>query len=66
MEWVRTSLGRIPRNRDPVVGGYEENGQHLYHAKGRVDSGTWVPGKTGEHLVRILISLGAITRYLSS
>ncbi|KAG2157879.1 uncharacterized protein EDB93DRAFT_731523 [Suillus bovinus] len=65
MEWVRTSHGRIPYGRDPVDGGYEETGQHLYHAMGRVN-GTLVPGKTGEHLVRILILLEAILRYLSS
>ncbi|KAG2074228.1 hypothetical protein BDR04DRAFT_1151315 [Suillus decipiens] len=49
MEWIRTSLGRIPHNRDPVTGGYEENGRNLYHAMGRVDN-AWIPGKTGEHL----------------
>ncbi|KAG0706825.1 hypothetical protein DFH29DRAFT_980263 [Suillus ampliporus] len=54
MEWVRTSLGRIPHGRDPIAGGYEENGPHLYHALARVGQ-TWVLGKTGEHLVRILI-----------
>ncbi|KAG1750759.1 hypothetical protein EDB19DRAFT_1628841, partial [Suillus lakei] len=48
MEWVRMSLGCIPHNRDPVSGGYEENGDKLYHAVDRVD-GTWVLGKTREH-----------------
>lgn len=57
MEWVRTSLGRIPHNRDPVAGGYEENGQNLYHAMGRVD-GIWVPGKTGEHLGGCNVAFG--------
>ncbi|KAG2367817.1 hypothetical protein BDR07DRAFT_1372524 [Suillus spraguei] len=28
MEWIRTSLGRIPHNRDPVIGGYEEVGRN--------------------------------------
>ncbi|KAG1793567.1 uncharacterized protein BJ212DRAFT_1490395 [Suillus subaureus] len=43
MEWVRTSLGRIPHNRDPVAGGYEESGQSLYHAMGLRgwDLGSW-------------------------
>ncbi|KAG1750763.1 hypothetical protein EDB19DRAFT_1350110 [Suillus lakei] len=57
MEWVRTSLGRIPHNRDPVAGGYEENGDKLYHALGCVD-GTWVPGKTGEHLGGCNVAFG--------
>jgi hypothetical protein len=52
MEWVPTSHGRIPDKRDPVQGGYEEHGARLYHAMARVQ-GTLVPGKTGEHLVRI-------------
>jgi len=54
MEWVQTSFGRIPDKRNPVQGGYEENGARLYHAIARVQ-GTLVPGKTGEHLVRIFI-----------
>lgn len=54
MEWVPTSLGRIPDKRDPIQGGYEENGATLYHAMALVH-GTLVPGKTGEHLVRIFI-----------
>lgn len=54
MEWVATSFGRIPANRDPVQGGHEENGQKLYHAMAYLQ-GTLVPGKTGEHLVRSLI-----------
>jgi hypothetical protein len=57
MEWVRTSLGRIPRNRDPVAGGYEESGQSLYHAMGLV-GGIWVPGKTGEHLGGCNVAFG--------
>ena len=50
MEWVPTSLGRIPAHRHPVPGGYEESGAHLYHAMATVRD-TRVPGKTGEHLV---------------
>ncbi|KAG1773454.1 hypothetical protein EDD22DRAFT_203491 [Suillus occidentalis] len=63
MEWVRTSLGRIPQNRDPVAGGYEENGQNLYHAKARVD-GTWVPGKTGEHLGGCHVAFGGVEQII--
>lgn len=51
MEWVPTSLGRIPAHRRPVQGGYEESGAYLYHALATVRD-TKVPGKTGEHLVR--------------
>lgn len=52
MEWVHTSQGRIPQGRRPVEGGYEESGPKLYHALG-VINGVKVPGKTGEHLVRL-------------
>ncbi|KAN0092779.1 Protein of unknown function (DUF3421) domain containing protein [Tylopilus felleus] len=49
MEWVPTSLGRIPAHRRPVQGGYEENGAKLYHAIATVND-LKIPGKTGEHL----------------
>ena len=49
MEWVRTSGGMIPPGRRPIEGGYEEDGNKLYHAVGVV-SGVRIPGKTGEHL----------------
>jgi len=49
MEWVRTSGGMIPPGRRPIEGGYEEDGNKLYHAVGVV-SGVKIPGKTGEHL----------------
>ena len=51
MELVPTSHGRIPPGRRPIDGGYEENGEKLYHALARID-GILVPGKTGTHLVR--------------
>jgi hypothetical protein len=36
-----------------VEGGFEESGDYLYHAIVHiVDRNIWVPGKTGEHLVR--------------
>ena len=49
MELVRTSHGLIPAGRRPIEGGYEENGNKLYHAVAVVN-GVRVPGKTGEHL----------------
>lgn len=49
MEWVPTSQGRIPPGRRPIEGGYEDNGNKLYHALAVVQ-GTRIPGKTGEHL----------------
>ncbi|KAI0794350.1 hypothetical protein C8Q74DRAFT_571582 [Fomes fomentarius] len=49
MEWVPTSHGELPHGRRLVEGGYEENGEKLYHALGDVD-GVRVPGKTGTHL----------------
>ena len=57
MEWVPTSLGRIPAHRHPVQGGYEENGARLYHAMATVQDAR-VPGKTGEHLVGIYLDVG--------
>jgi len=57
MEWIPTSLGRIPTHRRPVQGGYEENGARLYHAMATVRD-MRVPGKTGEHLVSIPLHAG--------
>jgi hypothetical protein len=57
MAWVPTSLGRIPTHRSPVQGGYEENGARLYHAMATVRD-VRVPGKTGEHLVRLPLHAG--------
>lgn len=50
MEWVPTAHGQIPHGRRPVEGGYEENGEKLYHVLGTIN-GVRVPGKTGAHLV---------------
>lgn len=50
MEWMSTSLGRIPIGVQPVEGGYDKNGERFYHAT-CVFNGVTVPGKTGEHLV---------------
>jgi hypothetical protein len=50
MEWVPTSDGEIPPGRRPIEGGYESNGEKLYHALGTI-GGVDVPGKTGVHLV---------------
>ncbi|GAA5946565.1 hypothetical protein JCM3775_002141 [Rhodotorula graminis] len=49
MEWVSAADGKIPKGRRPVEGGFEESGQHLFHALTNID-GVWVPGKTAEHL----------------
>ncbi|KAJ4476229.1 hypothetical protein J3R30DRAFT_415986 [Lentinula aciculospora] len=49
MEFVRTSRGEVPPGRRPVEGGYEDNGNKLYHGIATV-SGVSVPGKTGPHL----------------
>lgn len=62
MDWVPTSHGRIPLGRRPVEGGYEENGARLFHAIAYIDN-IWVPGKTGEHIVRK--DLPAILCYLT-
>lgn len=50
MEWVPTEQGEIPAGRRPVEGGYESNGNKLYHALGFVQ-GIHVPGKAGLHFV---------------
>ena len=52
MEWVPASGGWTPDGRRPVEGGYEEDGRLLYHGLADID-GVRVPGKVGEHLVRI-------------
>jgi len=57
MEWVSTSGGRIPPGRRPVEGGYEEDGQYLYHALAVVE-GVRVPGKTGPSLGAANIPFG--------
>ncbi|GAA5828612.1 hypothetical protein JCM11251_000874 [Rhodosporidiobolus azoricus] len=49
MEWVEASYGQLPKGRRPVEGGFEENGQHLFHALTTIE-GVQVPGKTGTHL----------------
>ncbi|KAG1717631.1 uncharacterized protein EDB91DRAFT_1198784 [Suillus paluster] len=65
MEWVCTSLGRIPQGRYPVAGGYEEDGTNLYHARARVGQ-TWVPGKTGEHLGGCNVAYGGQEHVVST
>jgi hypothetical protein len=45
----------IPYGRQPIEGGYEEDGSKLYHAAARIGN-VVVPGKTGPHLVRTLLS----------
>ena len=52
MVWVPTHNGEIPPGARPVEGGYEENGEKLYHALAQVN-GVLVPGKTGVHLVSV-------------
>ena len=54
MEWVTTSGGRVPIGRHPIEGGYEEDRSRLYHAAARIGH-IIVPGKTGAHLVRIVV-----------
>ncbi|KAM6503406.1 hypothetical protein JOM56_000349 [Amanita muscaria] len=49
MELVRTSRAQVPPGRRPVEGGYEENGNKLYHAVAVV-KGFRMPAKTGLHL----------------
>ncbi|GAA6019737.1 hypothetical protein JCM10207_009247 [Rhodosporidiobolus poonsookiae] len=49
MEYVEASYGKLPKGRRPVEGGFEQGGQHLFHALTTIN-GVQVPGKTGEHL----------------
>ncbi|POY72740.1 hypothetical protein BMF94_4147 [Rhodotorula taiwanensis] len=49
MEWVTAGYGEVPKGRRPVEGGFESNGEHLYHALATID-GVQVPGKSGKHL----------------
>ncbi|KAK4697297.1 hypothetical protein P7C70_g8234, partial [Phenoliferia sp. Uapishka_3] len=51
MEWVHASNGELPKGRRPVEGGFEEDGNHLFHALVPVrEHEIMVPGKTGPHL----------------
>lgn len=52
MEWVQASAGLVPNGRRPVEGGYEEMGQHLFHAAAWIGK-IKVPGKAGQHLVSV-------------
>ena len=61
MEWVRASQGRLPQDRRPVEGGYEDNGARLYHAVATVE-GVQVPGKAGAHLVRRMRLIVGVAR----
>lgn len=57
MEWVPAKLGELPPGRRPVEGGYESNGDKLYHALGSVQ-GAYVLGKAGKHLRGAIIPFG--------
>jgi len=57
MEFVHTSRGVIPPGRRPIEGGYEQDGNKLYHAVAVVN-GAKVPGKTGEHLRGSRVAFG--------
>ncbi|KAH8826650.1 hypothetical protein DL96DRAFT_1289785 [Flagelloscypha sp. PMI_526] len=65
MELIPTSRGQIPHGRRPVEGGYEENGEKLYHAIGQI-SGVRVPGKTGVHLQGGNFPYGGAEQYLEN
>lgn len=64
MEWVITKGGELPRGRRPIEGGYEENGERLYHAAAIVDN-VEVPGKTGRHLGGANIAFGGAEHVVS-
>lgn len=49
MAWLETSKGDVPKDYEPVQGGYEEGGQQLFHALAKLQ-GCWIPGKTARHL----------------
>ncbi|KAK4046181.1 hypothetical protein OIO90_006625 [Microbotryomycetes sp. JL221] len=48
MQWVDAFYGYVP-NCKPIIGGYESNGQVLYHAMAQFDD-IWIAGKTAPHL----------------
>jgi len=64
MEWVITREGQLPPGRRLVEGGYEENGEKLYHAAAII-SGVEVPGKTGHHLGGVNIAFGGAEHVVS-
>ncbi|KAF8920299.1 hypothetical protein CPB85DRAFT_1274436 [Mucidula mucida] len=57
MELVPASKGQVPVGRRLVEGGYEENGNALFHGVASV-RGTRVPGKVGTHLGGCNVSFG--------
>jgi len=57
MEWVQARDGLAPEGRKPVHGGFEQNGEPLWHAVALID-GVRVPGKAGEHLAGALVPYG--------
>lgn len=57
MEWLTTKEGEVPVGRRPVEGGYEDDGNKLYHAVALI-GGVEVPGKTGRHLSGANIAFG--------
>ncbi|KAN0138960.1 hypothetical protein V8E53_003348 [Lactarius tabidus] len=57
MEFVLTSNGQIPPGRRPVKGGFDRNGQELYHAVASI-KGVKVPGKTAAHLGSCNVAFG--------
>jgi len=57
MELIYVSHGHIPAGRRPIEGGYEDNGNKLYHGVATVN-GVRVPGKTAPHLGGCNVSFG--------
>jgi hypothetical protein len=62
MEFVKTVGGRVPDGRRPVEGGYEENGEKLYHGAVVID-GVRVPGKTAPHLNGCNVPYGGVEQH---
>ncbi|KAF9078619.1 hypothetical protein BDP27DRAFT_1206961 [Rhodocollybia butyracea] len=57
MELVGSSNGEVPWGRNPVGGGWEEDGRMLYHGLAEVN-GVRIPGKTAPHLGGCNVSFG--------
>lgn len=51
MKWVLTSEGQIPKGWSPIKGGFDTDGEELYHILAKVDESVWVPGMVGSRTV---------------
>ncbi|KAG8810106.1 hypothetical protein FRC19_004779 [Serendipita sp. 401] len=64
MEWVFTSKGQIPEGRTPIVGGYEDTIEKIYHAVTHWET-VYVPGKTSPQWGGMFFCFGGKEHYFT-